>query len=106
MLHRVTDEGAIRPELEKVRERQRLVSDEARPAAVAKVHARGRRTIRENLDDLFDAGSFHEWGGLTVAAQRGRRGLDDLIVLHSGRRRGHRHRDGRRPADCGRSATT
>ncbi|HVT65140.1 MAG TPA: carboxyl transferase domain-containing protein [Mycobacteriales bacterium] len=76
----MTDEGAMRPELEKVRERQRLLSDEARPEAVAKVHARGRRTIRENLDDLFDAGSFHEWAGLVVAAQRGRREFADLLM--------------------------
>jgi acetyl-CoA carboxylase carboxyltransferase component len=76
----VTDEGGIRPELEKVRARQRLLSDAARPDAVAKLHARGRRTIRENLDDLFDAGSFHEWAGMVVAAQRGRRDFDDLLM--------------------------
>ncbi|HVS69074.1 MAG TPA: carboxyl transferase domain-containing protein [Mycobacteriales bacterium] len=76
----MTDEGAIRPELEKVRERQRKLQDSARPDAVAKVHARGRRTIRENLDDLYDAGSFHEWAGLVVAAQRGRRDFDDLVM--------------------------
>lgn len=76
----MTDEGAIRPELEKVRERQGMLQDAARPAAVAKVHARGRRTIRENLDDLYDAGSFQEWAGLVVAAQRGRRQFDDLVM--------------------------
>ncbi|HVV74898.1 MAG TPA: carboxyl transferase domain-containing protein [Mycobacteriales bacterium] len=76
----MTDDGVIRPELEKVRERQRMLQDAARPEAVAKVHARGRRTIRENLDDLFDAGSFHEWAGMVVAAQRGRRGFDDLVA--------------------------
>ncbi|HWC33698.1 MAG TPA: carboxyl transferase domain-containing protein [Mycobacteriales bacterium] len=76
----MSDEGAIRPELEKVRQRQRLLGDAARPEAVAKVHARGRRTIRENLDDLLDKGSFHEWAGLVVAAQRGRRDFDDLLL--------------------------
>ncbi|MGN6474831.1 MAG: carboxyl transferase domain-containing protein, partial [Mycobacteriales bacterium] len=75
----MTDEGGVRPELEKVRKRQELLHDAARPEAVAKVHARGRRTIRENLDDLFDAGSFQEWAGLVVAAQRGRREFDDLL---------------------------
>jgi acetyl-CoA carboxylase carboxyltransferase component len=76
----VSDEQDVRPELAKVRARQRLQGDAARPDAVAKVHGRGRRTIRENLDDLYDAGSFHEWGGLAIAAQRGRRELDDLLV--------------------------
>jgi acetyl-CoA carboxylase carboxyltransferase component len=80
MLLSVSDEGEVRRELERVRERQHQLSDEARPGAVAKVHARGRRTIRENLADLYDAGSFHEWGGLAIAAQRGRRSLDDLLA--------------------------
>lgn len=79
MLSRVTDDGGVRPELDKTRQRHALLRDSARPDAVAKVHARGRRTIRENLDDLFDAGSFHEWGGLAVAAQRSRRSFDDLL---------------------------
>jgi acetyl-CoA carboxylase carboxyltransferase component len=80
MLLSVSDEGEVRPELERVRERQHRLTDEARPDAVAKVHARGRRTIRENLADLYDAGSFHEWGGLAIAAQRGRRSLEDLLA--------------------------
>jgi acetyl-CoA carboxylase carboxyltransferase component len=37
------------------------------------------RTVRENLTDLLDAGSFIELGSLVVAAQRRRRSLDDLI---------------------------
>jgi acetyl-CoA carboxylase carboxyltransferase component len=37
------------------------------------------RTVRENLEDLLDAGSFIELGSLVVAAQRRRRSLDDLI---------------------------
>jgi acetyl-CoA carboxylase carboxyltransferase component len=75
----VTDE-VIRPELAEVRRRQALLRDENRADAVAKQHGRGRRTARENLADLLDDGSFHEWGGLTVAAQRGRRQLEDLLV--------------------------
>ena len=42
-------------------------------------HAAGRRTVRENLDDLCDAGSFVEYGSLAIAAQRGRRPVDELI---------------------------
>ncbi len=53
--------------------------DAGRPEAVARRHAAGRRTARENLDDLFDAGSFSEYGGLAVAAQRRRRSMEELI---------------------------
>jgi acetyl-CoA carboxylase carboxyltransferase component len=74
----------VRPELDEVRRRHSLLADEARPDAIAKRHALGRRSIRENLADLFDDGQFDEWGGLVVAAQRGRRGLDDLITATPG----------------------
>jgi acetyl-CoA carboxylase carboxyltransferase component len=47
---------------------------------VAKRHATGRRTARENVEDLCDAGSFVEYGALAIAAQRRRRSLDDLIA--------------------------
>lgn len=80
----MTDEDDLRPELAEVLRRQSLLHDDARPKAVERQHSRGRRTTRTNLADLFDADSFHEWGGLTVAAQRGRRGLDDLILATPG----------------------
>jgi acetyl-CoA carboxylase carboxyltransferase component len=54
--------------------------DEKRPSAVAKRRERGQRTARENIAQLCDAGSFMEYGALTVAAQRSRRSLDDLIA--------------------------
>lgn len=76
----MADDAGLRPELAEALRRQSLLNDTARPDAIAKRHALGRRSIRENLADLFDADSFQEWGGLTVAAQRARRGLDDLIV--------------------------
>ncbi|MEV1022063.1 carboxyl transferase domain-containing protein [Streptomyces sp. NPDC050264] len=53
--------------------------DEHRPEAVAKRHAAGRRTARENIEELCDPGTFTEFGALAVAAQRRRRTLDDLI---------------------------
>lgn len=56
----------------------RKSTDEARPEAVEKRHARGFRTARENLDDLCDTGSFVEYGQLAVAAQRNRRSMEDL----------------------------
>ncbi|WP_210491926.1 carboxyl transferase domain-containing protein [Patulibacter sp. SYSU D01012] len=71
--------GAIRPDLAEVRRRQALTRDAARPDVVAKRHARGRRTARENLADLCDPGTFAEYGALAVAAQRSRRPLQELL---------------------------
>ena len=54
--------------------------DSARPEAVAKRHARGGRTARENLHDLTDGHTVREYGQLAVAAQRSRRQGDALYV--------------------------
>ena len=72
-------EGPIRPDLEEALRRRELISDAGRPDVVDKRHAAGRRTARENLADLVDPGSFVEYGGFAIAAQRGRRGVDDLV---------------------------
>jgi acetyl/propionyl-CoA carboxylase alpha subunit/acetyl-CoA carboxylase carboxyltransferase component len=69
-----------RADLEEVRERHVLTLDEGRQAAVAKRHKHGRRTARENIADLVDAGSFVEYGALAIAAQRSRRSEADLIA--------------------------
>jgi acetyl-CoA carboxylase carboxyltransferase component len=69
-----------RADLARYDERRRLTTDEARPAAVEKRHAKGQRTARENIADLVDPGSFHEVGAFGVAAQRQRRNADDLIA--------------------------
>ncbi|HTU37505.1 MAG TPA: carboxyl transferase domain-containing protein [Acidimicrobiales bacterium] len=69
-----------RPELAEVRARTARTSDAARPAATERRHAAGRRTARENVEDLCDPGSFEEYGGLVVAAQRARRSKEDLIA--------------------------
>jgi acetyl/propionyl-CoA carboxylase alpha subunit/acetyl-CoA carboxylase carboxyltransferase component len=69
-----------RADLEEVRERHLLTLDEGRQAAVAKRHKQGRRTARENIADLVDAGSFVEYGALAIAAQRSRRSEEDLIA--------------------------
>ncbi|MEZ5155083.1 MAG: carboxyl transferase domain-containing protein [Solirubrobacterales bacterium] len=69
----------VRPELAELRERKALLEDDARQDAVAKRHASGRRTARENLADLVDPGSFVEYGGLAIAAQRARREVRELI---------------------------
>jgi acetyl-CoA carboxylase carboxyltransferase component len=55
-------------------------TDEARPDAVAKRHARGGRTARENLADLTDGAAISEYGQLAVAAQRSRREGDALYA--------------------------
>ncbi|MEU6388330.1 carboxyl transferase domain-containing protein [Streptomyces sp. NPDC046939] len=73
------DPEAIRDDLAEVRARHAHGLDAHRPEAVAKRHAAGRRTARENIDDLCDPGTFTEFGALAVAAQRRRRTLDDLI---------------------------
>ncbi|MEZ5382794.1 MAG: carboxyl transferase domain-containing protein [Microthrixaceae bacterium] len=72
--------SADRVDLNEVLTRHALGQDAARPEAVAKVHRRGRRTARENLAQLTDAGSFVEYGPLVVAAQRRRRSEEHLIT--------------------------
>lgn len=72
------DPAVPRAALQAVLARRALTEDAARPEAVARRHAAGRRTARENLADLLDAGSFTEYGAFAVAAQRSRRSLDDL----------------------------
>ena len=73
-------DSAEREDLARYRERRRLVGDEARPEAVDKRHAMGRRTARENIAALVDDGSFVEYGAFAVAAQRSRREEADLIA--------------------------
>ena len=67
----MTDEAPNDP-LDELRRRRALTEDSARPAAVAKRHAAGGRTARENIAALGDPGSFLEYGRLATAAQ-GRR---------------------------------
>ena len=69
----------IRPDLQELLDRRIFLLDENRPDAVAKRHGRNQRTARENVADLCDGDSFVEIGSATVAAQRSRRSLDDLI---------------------------
>ena len=71
--------GALRPDLQEAIARHAFTLDANRPDAVAKRHALGLRTARENIADLCDAGSFVEYGALAIAAQRSRRELDDLL---------------------------
>jgi acetyl-CoA carboxylase carboxyltransferase component len=70
----------VRPELAELRRRIATTLDTGRPAATERRHAAGRRTARENIDDLCDPGSFEEYGGLVVAAQRARRTAEELVA--------------------------
>ena len=74
-----TAAGVPRPDLQEAIARHAFTLDANRPDAVAKRHALGLRTARENIADLCDAGSFIEYGALAIAAQRSRRELDDLL---------------------------
>jgi len=73
------DPSTVRADLQAVLDRHALTSDDARPEAVAKRHAKGLRTARENVADLCDLDSFVEYGQLAYAAQTARREVDDLI---------------------------
>jgi acetyl-CoA carboxylase carboxyltransferase component len=75
----------FRADLQAVVERHAFTKDEQRPEAIAKRHALGLRTARENIADLCDVdaagtSSFLEYGALAVAAQRARRSHEDLIA--------------------------
>ena len=74
------DLSTIRADLQSVRDRHAYLWDANRSTAVAKRHAQGGRTARENIAQLCDEGSFIEYGALAIAAQTRRRSLDDLIA--------------------------
>jgi acetyl-CoA carboxylase carboxyltransferase component len=72
-------EAHTRPDLARVQARHAFTLDAKRPEAMAKRHALGLRSARENIADLVDAGSFSEYGALAVAAQSKRRSDEDLM---------------------------
>jgi acetyl/propionyl-CoA carboxylase alpha subunit/acetyl-CoA carboxylase carboxyltransferase component len=73
------DVAFVRADLAELQQRRRLRADATRTEPVARRHAKGQRTPRENIDDLCDPGSFVELGGLAVAARRQRHSLDELV---------------------------
>ncbi len=77
---RETPAARPRADLARVGARWAATEDAARPAAIAKRHALGLRTARENIAELVDPGSFQEYGAFAVAAQRSRRTLADLVA--------------------------
>lgn len=72
---------SIRADLARVRAKHASRMDAARPEAVQRRHAAGQRTVRENVAQLCDEGSFVEYGGLALAAQRSRRSIEELQQL-------------------------
>jgi len=68
----------IRADLAEVIAAHARLEDAARPDAVERRRKTGQRTARENVADLCDPRSFHEYGGLAVAAQASRRQPDEL----------------------------
>lgn len=73
------DPDHIRPDLAEVIERHAVTLDERRPDAVARRHAKGHRTARENVADFLDEASFIEYGALALASQRIRHKEAELI---------------------------
>src|SRR5207248_1514413 len=78
------DLDAIRDDLAEVIARHEVTLDTARPDAVERRRKTGQRTVRENIDDLVDTGSFVEYAPLVIAAQRRRRPVEDLIARTPG----------------------
>lgn len=68
----------LRNDLQALQKRRAYLQDENRPEAIAKRHAKGYRTARENITDLCDEGSFMETGSLIVAGQSGRKSEEEL----------------------------
>src|ERR1700712_2575038 len=61
--------------IDQLREARERAYDSARPAAVAKIHERGRLTARERIDAVIDPGSFVETGVLAGADDEAAGGL-------------------------------
>jgi acetyl-CoA carboxylase carboxyltransferase component len=56
-------------ELDELRERERMAREMGGTDKVQRQHAGGRLTVRERIDQLVDAGSFHEVGAIAGKAE-------------------------------------
>src|SRR5260221_11662820 len=74
----------IRPDLAAVQAAKAATLDDARAKDVARQHARGRRTARENVADLLDDASFTEYGQLARPLTEGMSGAADGVVMGTG----------------------
>ncbi|CAN5827611.1 propionyl-CoA carboxylase subunit beta [soil metagenome] len=59
------------PEVHELRQREELARRMGGPEKVKRQHDGGKLTVRERIDALLDAGSFHETGALAGRATRG-----------------------------------
>ena len=67
------------PELEELRRREAMAREMGGADKVARQHAGGRLTVRQRIDGLLDAGSFHEVGAIAgKATYDGRNQLETL----------------------------
>ncbi len=57
------------PEVDELRRREALARELGGPERVARQHAAGKLTVRERVERLLDAGSFHETGALAGAGR-------------------------------------
>ncbi len=71
----------IRPDLQHNIDLHEALLDDARPGPVAKRHAKGKRTARENIAQLVEGGTWNEYMPLGVAAQRRKRSWEELRVV-------------------------
>ena len=83
------------PELAELRRREELAHRLGGEERVARQHASGRLTVRERIERLLDAGSFHETGALAGRASYGADGeLENFLpantVVGQGRAGGRR----------------
>jgi acetyl/propionyl-CoA carboxylase alpha subunit/acetyl-CoA carboxylase carboxyltransferase component len=72
------DPDAIREDIARVMRLHDLTRDAARTEATAKRHGQGKRTARENIEDLCDPGSFVEFGPIVTASRRFGESLEAL----------------------------
>ncbi len=56
-------------EIEELRRREALAKKMGGPEKVKRQHDGGKLTVRERIDRLLDAGSFHEIGALAGVAE-------------------------------------
>jgi acetyl-CoA carboxylase carboxyltransferase component len=80
----LTEEAALRPELQRVIDAKLATLDAARPDAVAKRRKTGHWTARENIDHFLDADSFLEYGQLARPAMRSMSGPADGFIMGTG----------------------
>ncbi|MFC7538995.1 hypothetical protein ACFQU2_05345 [Siccirubricoccus deserti] len=59
------------PELDELRAREAMAKAMGGPEKVARQHAGGRLTVRERIDAMLDAHSFHEIGAIAGKASYG-----------------------------------